>query len=179
MPPATPSRCAGNVAAAVPQRRARGGHAGLRRRRTGGPYGVSLLPGHQRRRRAAVERAGLVSRGGVGAGGGLPAPGDFAPQGPLRPVLAAAGPGTDRRGHVSGPDRAVGPRAGLENLGRHPRHLDHAGHRFRAGGIRGRADVPRPGPTAETQAARRPAACGCPASNGSNGPTAGRSLSRR
>ena len=61
---------------------------------------------------------------------------------------------------VSGQLGTFGPRAGLENLGRHPRHLDHAGHRFRAGGVRGRADVLRPGAASETQdpADPRPAA---------------------
>ncbi len=43
-----------------------------------------------------------------------------------------------------GPDRAAGPRAGLENLGSDPRRLDRAGDCRRAGGLRGRADVPRP-----------------------------------
>ena len=41
-------------------------------------------------------------------------------------------------------DRAVRPRAGLANLGGHPRHLDRPGRRRRARRIRGGPDVSRP-----------------------------------
>ena len=95
---------AGNLAAAVPQRRARGWSCWASPRPDWWPIRrfSTTAPSARRGRRAAVEPAGLVPRGGLGAGGGLSVPGHLAPQGALRPVPAAAGAGADRRGHVSG-----------------------------------------------------------------------------
>ena len=155
------------------------GHAGLRRGRTGGPYGVPLLPGRQCRRGAPLSSEQdwyLVAAWALVVVYLYLAL--LHPKAPFGLFLLPLALGLIGAATFLATDAAAGPRAGLASLGRHPRHLDHAGDRVRAGGIRGRADVPRPGAASETQDRAHAAACGCPASNGSSGPTAGRSSSR-
>ncbi len=90
---------------------------------------------------------------------------------------AAAGAGTDRLGCADGRFPAPGPRSVVKSMGHYPRHVDPAGHGVGAGGLRGRRNVSRPGPAAETQAA----GLGGPSARAASGSTgsSGAGLARR